>query len=167
MFFKNFLIITNASKLSRWSSLAHSVKKYSRRYKSSKSHLFYYFKCDDVEKGIKQQYIERKTYNNNENEGKTNSRNELFDAQNNSECKTNSVNFRLGLKTVGSLVVILLASLFAVYMDDFNIGLFSAFVALLILIFITGVHRWLYIAFVTTPRDTMWVFIYIHNFIYM
>ena len=149
MFLKNFLLISNASKLSRWSSLAYSIKKYSRRY-TNKSH---YFKCDDVEKGIKHPYIQSKTYNNNENEVKTSSRNELI----NVEQKLFSVNFSLGLKIVGSLIVITLASLFAIYMDNFNIGLATAFVALLIIIFITGLHRWFYIAAVTSPRDVLWV----------
>ena len=153
MFLKNFLLISNASKLSRWSSLAYSIKKYSRRF-NSKS---YYFKCDDVERGIKQQYIHSKTYNNNENEVKTNSKNELINVDSNSEQKLFSVNFSLGLKIVGSLIVIALASLFAIYMDNYNIGVLTAFVALLIIIFITGLNKWFYIAGVTAPRDILWV----------
>ncbi|KAL7036209.1 hypothetical protein ACKWTF_008743 [Chironomus riparius] len=40
-------------------------------------------------------------------------------------------------------------------MDNYNIGLLTAFVALLIIIFITGLNKWFYIAGVTAPRDIL------------
>jgi ABC-type multidrug transport system fused ATPase/permease subunit len=157
MFLRNFLLISNASKLSgRWSqALADSIKRYrhryfNRSYNINKSHS----KCEDVERGLKQQYIDSKTqYNNNENEVKTCSRNELLSLGNSEQTSGKSVNFRLGLKIVGSLIVIALASFIAFYMDNLTYALLSFFIALLTILLISGYWRWFYIAGVTANRD--------------
>lgn len=118
-----------------------------RRFRRFNNSL--YFKCDDVERGLKQQYIHNKTYNNNENEEK-NSTNKLVDG-----CGSNdsSVYVRRGLKTVSSLIVVCLASFIAYQMDNLIYGLISIFVAVVTVLFITGKWRWFYIAAITTPRD--------------
>jgi hypothetical protein len=159
MFLKNFFLISNASRLSRWSAIAHNIKRYSHRYRRASSfgsshsnNSVFSFKCGDVEKGIKQQYIQSKAYNNNENEVKTCSRNELLNIGSNSD---ESVNSRRGLKIVGSLFVIIVASGIAYYMDNFYYSLIPIFVAFVTLLFITGIWRWFYIAAVTGPRDLM------------
>lgn len=153
MFLKNFLLISNASKLSRWSALALSIKRYRHRF-YNRSYNKSRFKCEDVERGLKQQYIDSKTqYNNNENEVNS-SRNELVNSK---QSSGSSVYLRLGLRIVGSLIVLALATFIAVWMDNLLYAILSFFIALVIIIFITGKWRWFYIAAVTGPRDLMWV----------
>lgn len=157
MFLKDFLLISNASKLSRWSALALSIKRYRHRYYNRSYNINKSrYKCEDVERGLKQQYIDSKTqYNNNENEVKTCSRNELLSLGNSEQTSSDSVNFRLGLKIVGSLIVIALASFIAYYMDNLTYALISFLVALVILLLITGSWKWFHIAGVTSKRDAM------------
>lgn len=154
MFLKNFLLISNASNVSmRWSAL--SIKRfrqrfYNRSFNINKSR----YKCEDVERGLKQQYIDSKThYNNNENEVKTCSRNELLSEQTNSD----SVNFRLGLKIVGSLIVLALASFIAYYIDNLTYAMISFLIAFLAILLISGYWKWFQIAAATAKRDIMWV----------
>lgn len=146
MFLRNFLLFSHIVKSWR-SSLSFSIRRF-RRFNNS-----LYFKCDDVERGLKHQYIEKKTYNNNENEVKT-SKNNLVDS---SESSNSSVYIRRGLKAVSSLLVISLASFIAFHMDNLIYGLISIFVAIVTVLFITGKWRWFYIAAVTGPRDLKWV----------
>lgn len=162
MFLKNFLLISNASKLSRWSALALTIQRYRHRYGRSlynktKSR---FQQCEDVERGLKQQYIHSKTqhYNNNENEVKSDSRNDLLNLGNSEHTGSNSVNSRLGLKIVASLIVIASASFIAYYMDNLIYALIAFAVATLILLFISGYWKWFYIAALTGPRDLMWVY---------
>lgn len=143
MFMRSVLLFSHIAK--SWRS-SYSLRRFHRyRYKNS----LYLFKCDDVEKGLKQQYIQAKTYNNNENEVKS-SKNKLVDGGGSSN---SSVYVRRGLKTVSSLIVISLASFIAYYMDNLIYGLISIFVAIVTVVFITGKWRWFYIAIVTAPRD--------------
>lgn len=110
-----------------------------------------YFKCDDVEQGLKQQYIESKAYNNNENEVKT-SNNSLLNHHAGSS--KSSVYIQRGLKAVSSLIIISLASYIAYcHMDNLFYGFLSIFIAIVTILFITGKWKWFYIAAVTTPRD--------------
>lgn len=160
MFLKNFLLISNGSKLSRWSALGLTIQRYRHRYgRSLYNKTKSRFKCEDVERGLKQQYIHSKTqhYNNNENEVKSDSRNDLLNLGNSEYRGSNSVNSRLGLKIVGSLIVIALASFIAYYMDNLIYALITFAVAALTILFISGYWKWFYIAAVTGPRDIMWV----------
>lgn len=142
MFFRNLVLFSHVVKSWR-SSLSYSIRRF-RRFNNS-----LYFKCDDVEKGLKQQYIQSKTYNNNENEVKSSS-NKLVEGSGSSN---RSVYVRRGLKAVGCLVVISLASFIAIYMDNLIYGSIAIAIAVISVIFITGAWRWMYIATVTAPRD--------------
>lgn len=148
MFLRNFLLLSHVAKSWR-PSLNYSIRKF-RRFNNS-----LYFKCEDVEKGLKQQYIHNKTYNNNENEVKS-IKNVLDDSSGSSG---SSVFVRRGLKTVSSLIIISLASYIVLFMDNFLYGLIAIIVAVVSVLFITGSWRWWYIFFVTVPRDLKWVII--------
>lgn len=146
MFLRNFLLFSQVNASWRY-NISHRLSRRFRRFNKS-----LYFKCgDDVEKGLKQQYIQSKTTtfnNNNENETKSK-------LEENGGSSNNSVYFRRGLKTVSSLLVISLASFIAyTHMDNLLYGIISIFIALVTVLFITGKWRWFYIATVTTPRDT-------------
>lgn len=143
MFLRNFLLLSHVAKPWR-TSFNYSIRKF-RRFNNS-----LYFKCEDVEKGLKQQYIQSKTtYNNNENE--VNSvKNKLGDSSGSSK---SSVYILLGLKAVTSLVIISLATFIVFSMDSFLIGLAAVFIAFVSIVFVTGTWRWWYIFFVTVPRD--------------
>lgn len=142
MFLRNFLLFSHIVKSWR-STFGFNLRRF-RRFNNS-----LYFKCEDVEKGLKHQYIQSKTYNNNENEVKS-STNKLVDGSGSSN---SSVYVRRGLKAVSSLIVISLASFIAYYMDNLLYGLISIFVAIVTIVFISGHWRWFYIAAVTGPRD--------------
>lgn len=147
MFLRNFMLFSQVVKTWR-SSFGYNIRMF-RRFNNS-----LYFKCDDVEKGLKQQYIGSKAYNNNDNEVKT-SRNSLL---NDGGSSNSSVVVRRGLKAVSSLIIISLASYIAYsHMDNLLLGIISIFIAIVTVLFVTGIWRWLYIAAITTPRDLMWV----------
>jgi hypothetical protein len=100
---------------------------------------------------LKHQYIHSKSYNNNENEVKSNrSSSTNIDGSSN-----RSVYVRLGLKAVSSLLIISFAIFITLYMDNLIFGLVSVFVAVVTVLFITGHWRWFYVAAVTAPRDIM------------
>ena len=142
---RNLLLFSHAVvKTWRSSSFGYNIRRF-RRFNNS-----LYFKCDDVEKGLKQQYIESKTYNNNENETKR-STNQLLEGKSGSSKR--SVYVRRGLKTVGSLIAASLAFYITYSMGFFWYGLISIIIALVSILFITGKWRFLYIAAVTAPRD--------------
>jgi magnesium-transporting ATPase (P-type) len=125
--------------------ITQSFRSY-RRYNKS-----LYFKCEDVEKGLKHQYNDNKAYNNNENELKTSCNNLLQD--NTFEESQSSVYTRRALKAVASLIVILVASFIAYTMENIYYTILAIFIALVSIIFITGKWRWFYIAAVTAKRD--------------
>ena len=146
MFLRNFLLFSQANASWRY-NISYRLSRRFRRFNKS-----LYFKCgDDVEKGLKQQYIQSKTsINNNDNETRS-STNKLLEGGGSSN---SSVYVRRGLKTVSSLIVISLASFIAYsHMDNFLYGLISIFIAFVTILFITGKWRWFYIAGVTAPRD--------------
>lgn len=147
MFLRNFLLLSNVTKSWRSPFNYNKIRRF-RRFNDS-----LYFKCEDVEKGLKHQYIQSKTYNNNENELKSSS-NKLVEGSGSSN---SSVYVRRGLKAVSSLIVISLASFIAYSMDNWIYGLISIWVGIVTVLFITGKWRWFYIAAVTTPRDLTWV----------
>jgi hypothetical protein len=142
MFLRNFLLFSHVVKSWRSSSFAYNIRRF-RRFNNS-----LYFKCDDdVERGLKHQYIENKAYNNNENEVKSNGSNKLVD---DSGASNNSLYI---VKAVSSLIVLSLASFIAFYMDNWIYGLISIYIGIITVLFITGKWRWFYIAAVTGPRD--------------
>lgn len=146
MFLRNFLLFSQFNASWRY-NISYKLSRRFRRFNNSLS-----FKSgDDVEKGLKQQYIQSKTsYNNNENEVKS-STNKLVEG---SGSNNSSVYVRRGLKTVSSLIVISLALFISyLHMDNLLYGIISIFVAIVTVLFITGKWRWFYIATVTTPRD--------------
>lgn len=148
MFLRNFLLFSQVNASWRY-NISYKLSRRFRRFNNS-----LYFKCgDDVEKGLKQQYIQSKTsYNNNNNENEVkSSTNKLVESRGSSK---SSVYFRRGLKTVSSLLVISLAAFITyTHMDNLLYGLISIFIAFWTIVFITGKWRWIYIATVTTPRD--------------
>jgi hypothetical protein len=105
---------------------------------------------------LKQQYIHNKTqhYNNNENEVKSSSRNELLSLNTVEEASNSSVNACLGLKIVGSLIVLAIASFVAYYMDNLIYAIISLAVAAFTILVI-AYWKWFYIAILTGPRDLM------------
>lgn len=106
-------------------------------------------KLNDVESGLKQQYIESRAYNNNENEVQR-SRNQLVEE----EESRSSVYICRGLKAVGSLIFLGIAAALTYFMEPTWIwSLGSFFIATVLIIIITGFWRWMYIAAVTAPRD--------------
>lgn len=150
MFLKNFLLYSHiARSKSSWRlGIAQSFRSF-RRYNKS-----LYFKCEDVEKGLKHQYNDNKAYNNNENELKTSSNNLLQDNSHSNEKSRSSVYIRRGLKAVASLIVLLLASFIAFTMDNIYYSILAIFIGLISIIFITGKWKWFHIAAVTAKRDT-------------
>lgn len=151
MFLRNFLLFSQVVKKSSWRSFGLR-RIHKRRFNKSLS----YFKSDDVEQGLKQQYIQNKQYNNNENEVRNSNNNKLVDSGQPKNAQR-SVYLRRGLKAVGSLVAISFAAFITFYMDNLIYGLISIAIAIVSILFITGNWRWFYIAFVTAPRDTKWV----------
>ena len=79
----------------------------------------------------------------------------MLNLGNSEHTDSNSVNFRLGLKIVASLIVIAVASFIAYYMDNLIYALIAFAVAALTLLFISGYWKWFYIAALTGPRDLM------------
>lgn len=144
MFLRNFLLLSHVAKSWR-PSLNYSIRKF-RRFNNS-----LYFKCDDVERGLKQQYIQNKTYNNNENEVKS-VRNKLEESNSSSN---GSVFARRGLKAVSSLIIISLASYIAISMDNFIYGSIAIVIGIVTVLFISGLwtFHWWYIFFATVTRD--------------
>lgn len=154
---RNLLLFSHAVK--PWRSLLKKLRHFNTTTQSKFFHRhsfrnLFYFKSGDVEKGLEQQYIESKAYNNNENEVKR-STNQLLDSNKSGE---RSVYLRRGLKLVGCLIVLGLATFITVWqMENWIYGVVSFAVAIVTIIFITGFWRWLYIAAVTTPRDLRYV----------
>lgn len=151
---RNLMLFSHVVK--PWRSLLKKLRRFNTTTQTKFFHRhsfsnFSSFKSGDVEKGLEQQYIESRAYNNNENEVKR-STNQLLDSNKSSE---SSVYLRRGLKLVACLIVLGIATFITVWqMENWIIyGVVSFVVAIITIIFITGFWRWLYIAAVTTPRD--------------
>lgn len=69
------------------------------------------------------------------------------------EPSRSSVYLRRSLKAIGSLIVIGGAAFVIYYFDNWLFWMAAIFVALVLVIIITGFWRWLHIAAVTAPRD--------------
>lgn len=153
MFLRSFLLYSHLTRTKSSSSWRLGFTQNLRRIRRTNN--FSYSKCEDVERGLKHQYIESKAYNNNENELKSQSNNNLIQEDNkstatNSRC---SVYIRRVLKAVASLLVLVLASFIALKMDNVYYAILLALIALISIVFITGSQRWFYIAGVTAKRD--------------
>lgn len=153
MFLRSFLLYSHLTRSkSSWRLGFTQNLRRIRRFNNS-----LYSKCEDVEKGLKHQYIENKAYNNNENELKSTSNNNLIQDKSTTETSRCSVYIRRGLKAVASLLVLILASFIALKMDNIYYAILLLLIALLSIVFISGVQRWFYIAAVTFKRDMTWV----------
>lgn len=151
MFLKNFLLYSHLARSK--SSWRLGITQNLRRIRRFNNSL--YSKCEDVEQGLKHQYIHNKAYNNNENELKSSNNNLIQDSKSCKEASRCSVYIKRALKAVVSLLILLLASFIAISMGNIYYAILSLFIALVSIVFITGIQRWFYIAAVTSKRDVM------------
>lgn len=152
MFLKSFLLYSHLARSK--SSWRLGITQNLRRVRRFNNNSLY-SKCEDVEKGLKHQYIHNKAYNNNENELKSSSNNLIEERKACKESSRCSVYIRRALKAVASLLILMLASFIAISMGNIYYAILSVLIALVSIVFITGVQRWFYIAGVTAKRDTV------------